>query len=84
SESAVWRQIIADILEIPVVKPQIRECGAVGAAIIAGVGTKCYKSFDEAISQLVKIESISNSNDVENRYIANFERYSVLKNTMLA
>ncbi|MFA7184829.1 MAG: FGGY-family carbohydrate kinase, partial [Victivallales bacterium] len=84
SESAVWRQIIADILEIPVVKPQIRECGALGAAIIAGVGTKCYKSFDEAISQLVKIESISNSNDVENRYIANFERYSVLKNTMLA
>ena len=84
AESTIWRQMIADILGIPVVKPQAKECSALGAAIIAGVGTGYYQSFDDAIAQMVKIEDISLPNyENKNRYVANFERYSVLKNAVL-
>jgi len=85
AKSTVWRQMIADILGIPVVKPQAIECGALGAAIIAGVGVGHYQTFDEAIAQMVKIEDISLPSDGnKNRYVASFERYSVLKNAISA
>lgn len=85
AESAAWCQMIADILDIPVVKPQVRECGALGAAIIAGVGTGRYRSFEEAIAQLVKIENVYQPDaERQNTYAEAFKRYSGLKSTLLS
>jgi sugar (pentulose or hexulose) kinase len=54
AESALWLQMIADILRIPVVKPEGRECGALGAAILAGVGAGRFKSISEGVATMVR------------------------------
>lgn len=54
AESAAWRQMTADILGIPVVKAPVRECGALGAAIIAGVGGGLLPSCAEAAKRIGK------------------------------
>jgi xylulokinase len=55
AKSAVWRQMQADIFGQPVVTINVEEGPAFGAAIIAGVGTKVYKSFEAATDQIIKV-----------------------------
>jgi xylulokinase len=84
AESEAWLQMIADILDIPVIKPQVKECGALGAAIVAGVGTGRYRSFDEAISGLVKIENeFRPQHEHKKYYTAAFRQYSSLETAVL-
>jgi xylulokinase len=45
-------QLKADILNRPVVVPQIREPSAMGAAMLAGLGMGCYSNLTEALSSL--------------------------------
>jgi len=52
--SQFWRQMIADILEIPVITIQNREGPALGAAILAGVGAGLYPSVPEACKRIIK------------------------------
>jgi len=52
--SPLWRQMIADIFNLPVVTIQNREGPALGAAILAGVGTGLYKNVPEACSRIIK------------------------------
>jgi len=83
AESAFWLQMIADILETPVVKPLNKECGALGAAILAGVGTGRYTSFDEAVAQLVGFEhEYRPSPQRKERYARAFQRYTSLKTAL--
>ncbi len=85
AESEAWRQMIAGILDIPVIKPRVKECGALGASIVAGVGTGRYKSFDEAITGLVKIENeFQPQHEHKKPYAGAFERYSSLKTAFSA
>jgi len=53
--SPLWRQMIADIFELPVVTIQNREGPALGAAILAGVGTGLYPSVPEACNKIIKV-----------------------------
>jgi len=47
AKSKVWRQIIADVFQLPVHIPNyLDEAGSMGAAIIGGVGAGMYDSFD--------------------------------------
>ena len=52
--SSLWRQMIADIFDLPVVTIQNREGPALGAAILAGVGTGLYPSIPEACKRIIK------------------------------
>jgi len=52
--SPLWRQMIADVFELPVVTIQNREGPALGAAILAGVGTGLYESIPEACKMIIK------------------------------
>ena len=54
STSPLWRQMIADILGLPVVTIQNREGPALGAAILAGVGAGLYPSIPEACKRIIK------------------------------
>jgi xylulokinase len=47
-ESAVWRQILADVLGLPLQKSLLSEQAGIGAALLAGVGVGVYSGFDEA------------------------------------
>jgi autoinducer 2 (AI-2) kinase len=56
SNSPLWCQIMADVLQTPMRVPAVKESTALGAAICAGVGAGVYRDTDEACERLVKIE----------------------------
>ena len=47
SNAALCMQTQADLTQIPIIRPQMRETTALGAAIAAGFATGVWKSFDE-------------------------------------
>jgi len=58
SKSDIWIQTSADIFNRPFTRPAITEAGALGAAIIAGVGSGLFSSFQEGVKAMVKIERV--------------------------
>ena len=56
SKSDVWVQLSADILGRPLTRPVVTEAGALGAAIIAGVGSGRFGSYAEAVEVMVRPE----------------------------
>jgi autoinducer 2 (AI-2) kinase len=68
SKSALWPQILADTLGIPVEVPVVKEASALGAAIMAGKGIGLYSGIKEAARNLVKMEKTF-SPDKENQEI---------------
>jgi len=54
SRSNAWIQLTADIMGRSFLRPQITEAGALGAAIIAGVGCRRFASFEEGVAAMVK------------------------------
>ncbi|QHS23439.1 autoinducer-2 kinase [Virgibacillus sp. MSP4-1] len=67
SKSALWCQIIADVINKPIKVPVVKESTALGAAICAGVGAKIYDSFDDAITRVVRFETTYYPNKDNNR-----------------
>ncbi|MFO8042481.1 MAG: FGGY-family carbohydrate kinase [Alkalispirochaeta sp.] len=55
TRSAVWMQMFADALGIPVTVAQAEELGALGAAICAAVGVGVYDSYHEAIEAMTGV-----------------------------
>lgn len=53
AKSDAWIQVCADIMEKPFVRPQVEEAGALGAAIIAGVGSQVFASYEEGVAAMV-------------------------------
>jgi autoinducer 2 (AI-2) kinase len=56
SKSALWSQILADVLGIPVETPAVKEATALGAALLAGKGIGLYQDIKAAARSLVKLE----------------------------
>ncbi|MBM3709264.1 MAG: xylulokinase [Actinobacteria bacterium] len=86
STSQAWRQILADIFQLPVkTMSGSKEGGAYGAVLVAGAGCGTWKSVEEATKVLkVETENIPNEknknlyNELYNIYK---ELYPKLKNT---
>ncbi len=55
-KSALWVQILADVLERPLYATRMREEASVGAAICAMVGTGAYPTLAQACSRIVRLE----------------------------
>jgi xylulokinase len=55
AQSALWLQILADVLDLPLSVPRVLEAGTLGAAMVAGVGTGIYPSTHEAAAEVVEI-----------------------------
>lgn len=55
AKSALWRKIIADVMNVPVEIPAIGEGPAYGGAILAMVACGKYESVKQATDKLVKI-----------------------------
>jgi autoinducer 2 (AI-2) kinase len=55
SKSALWSQILADVLNMPVETPVVKEATALGAALLAGKGIGLYPDIKEAAKKRVKI-----------------------------
>ena len=89
SKSAVWRQIVADVLGCPVVCPQIEEAGALGAALQA---VWCYshaKGADIPLAEIcascITLDDHKRAEPVEaniKTYQEIFDRYLALNNRL--
>ncbi len=53
SRSALWCQILSDVLGLPVKVPVVKEATALGTAILAGYGIGLYKDISETARNLV-------------------------------
>ena len=79
SKSDAWVQICADILGRPFVRPQVTEAGALGAAIIAGVGSGVFPSFAAGVQAMVRLErTFEPDAPRQQMYAARFEEYRQL------
>jgi sugar (pentulose or hexulose) kinase len=76
SKSDAWIQICADILGRPFVRPRITEAGALGAAIIAGVGDGVFSSFEAGVEAMVRLERTFEPDPQRQKlYESRFEMY---------
>ena len=52
AKSPVWTQLTADILNVPVIVPEMADLACVGAAVLAGWGAGIYKNIEEGCAHL--------------------------------
>jgi xylulokinase len=79
SQSDVWIQTSADIMGTPITCPKITEAGALGAAVIAGVGCGTFNSFEEGVQTMVKMEQTFEPDPKKHkRYNNRYEQYRQL------
>ncbi|MCL1894945.1 MAG: FGGY-family carbohydrate kinase [Clostridiales bacterium] len=52
AKNALWTQMKADILGVPIEVPSLYEATALGAAMLAGLGIGVYESEDDAVSSV--------------------------------
>ncbi|MHC1784189.1 MAG: xylulokinase [Anaerolineaceae bacterium] len=84
TKGALWREILASVLEVELVTINTAEGGAYGAALLAGVGTGNWKSVEEACDASIRItgRTIPTGTDVpcyRQGYEMYRELYPVLK-----
>lgn len=67
AKSKLWRQIQADIFNLPILTTNTEEASAYGASLIASVGTGIFPTVEEACEKWIKKggEIIPNPEDVE-------------------
>jgi len=56
SKGSLWPRILADVLDVPVRIPHVKESTALGAAVCAGVGAGVYSSLADA-AHLVRFDA---------------------------
>lgn len=79
SKSEAWLQICTDILGKPFVRLKIGEAGALGAAILAGVGCGAFSSLEEGVEAMVHLERTFEPDPVKQRlYDERFAKYQRL------
>jgi xylulokinase len=79
SKSDAWLQMTADILQRPLVRPRVTEAGALGAAIIAGIGCGLFSSYEAGVEAMVSLERVFEPNPQKRQlYDRRFEKYKQL------
>lgn len=83
--SSIWRQIIADVLNIEIVTVNSKEGAAYGAALLASSGFGAFSSVEHACDQTIKISETTQpgpDHDLyENYYLEYRQLYPALKNS---
>lgn len=83
SNSKVWLQIFADVLNKPIEVIEQEELGAYGAAILAAVGVGAFSSIEEATSKLVSVkETYYPIEENVEKYKKKYEKYKKVSQTM--
>jgi xylulokinase len=79
AKSKIWREMLTDLYGCPVSVPASDEGAALGAAILAGVGSGIYASLEEACGQLIGKGKTTLPNETQGRaYAPYFELYKQL------
>jgi len=67
AKSPLWSQILTDVLGVKLVIPKVKDCGALGSAIEAGVVSRVFKDPYEGVERMIRVEKEyrPNSKNVE-------------------
>lgn len=83
ARSAVWSQMFADALMLPLEVPAASEIAALGAAIAAGIGAGVYADHEDAARQAVHIVRRHMPDpEATTKYLARYEEYRGLLDAM--
>jgi L-xylulokinase len=77
ARSKIWRQIFANVLEMPIEGGDCEETGALGVAIAAGIGAGIYSSYDDAFKRAVRL--VEPSYPDESKFALYRDRYQEWK-----
>ena len=78
-KSKIWRKIVANVLGIPVLRPQIEEGPSYGGAILAMVGCGEYSSVLEATNVLIKTKDVTEPDpELVAKYNKKYEAFTKL------
>ncbi len=76
ANSKLWTQIKADVTATPIQVPASDTATTLGAAILAGIGTGAYKSFEEAVKRTIKITRLHEPDmNAHYKYMSYYEIY---------
>jgi xylulokinase len=79
ARSDAWIQLSADIMGRPIIRPKNTEAGALGAALIAGVGTGIFPSFEAGVAAMVAVERVFEPEPKQQALLqVQYERYKHL------
>lgn len=78
TRSALWRQILSDVLGAEIVTVATEEGAAYGAALLAGVGAGWYPSVDEACRTVVSVHPSASPSEETDRYRKRHQQYQAL------
>ncbi|MBZ0301395.1 MAG: carbohydrate kinase, partial [Anaerolineae bacterium] len=85
ARSAVWSQLFADVLGVPVEVADSFESGARGAALAAGIGAGIYADYAEAAAQGVSILRVHQPDPTRRAiYLERYGAYCELEAAMRA
>jgi xylulokinase len=76
ASSPLWRQILADMLGIELVKNENDDSSSLGSAMLAGVAVGVFDSFADSVAKCVRVREVVVP-DAENRefYAGKFAMY---------
>lgn len=78
AKSDFWCQLVADVLNAQVVVPKNQELGALGAALLAGVGAGVYKDVHDAVEKTFVVKKAFTPREHISRFYR--ERFTVYRN----
>lgn len=78
TQSPLWRQILADVLQTELVQVATTEGAAYGAALLAAVGVGWFEDVDQAVDATVAITSRTTAGDDQQRYAESYACYTAL------
>jgi len=83
ARSEAWMQIQANVLRVPVIRTEMEEATAVGAAILAFKGVNVFKSVVQAANQMVKTKpSLKPTKETHDIYAKGYSRFKALYNAV--
>jgi xylulokinase len=78
AKSSLWRQILADVLDVELVTVNTTEGAAYGAALLAAVGTGSYTSVESACAQIINIVDRTQPSQTAAQYNEYYPIYQAL------
>jgi xylulokinase len=79
AKSLLWRQIMADVLNVELVTVNTTEGAAFGAALLAGVGVDIWRNVDQACHDTVKLTGTTTANtEIVASYVKPYKIYREL------
>jgi autoinducer 2 (AI-2) kinase len=76
AKSALYLQILSNVIGLPLRVPRWIEATAIGAGICAGVGSGRYADFDSGIAHLVKHQTVSPTEDLTKQYRSHYRKWA--------